>query len=165
MKRILIISDTHKNQVLFRKAFQNEENITHIFHLGDFYEDMDDNIDLTEYKQIYKVPGLFHPKYLDKTFPNSLRISLDNWQFLLVHFLDDVKRLHNDLDVVFYGHTHRWNWKQIDGISFVNPGHLKNHRDRGREASYVVADVHEDKLVLHWKNLKKEEFFTKTINR
>ncbi|MCK4311916.1 MAG: metallophosphoesterase family protein, partial [Candidatus Cloacimonetes bacterium] len=91
MERIIIISDTHKNQVLLRKAFSNEDNITHIFHLGDNYEDLDENFDLTEGKEIIKIPGIFHPGYLNKSLQAIQTTEISGWKFLLIHNIEDLK--------------------------------------------------------------------------
>ena len=67
MKKIIVLSDTHRNQTLLRKVFSNEEELSHIFHLGDDYEDLDENSDLIEGKEVIKVPGIYHKGYLNKT--------------------------------------------------------------------------------------------------
>lgn len=165
MKRILIMSDTHKNQVLLRKAFQDEENITHVFHLGDNYEDLDNNPDLLETKEVFKVPGLYYEGYLERTIPHSIPANVEGWKFQLVHFLNDVKKLHKNLDFVLYGHTHRPNLKEFGGTYFINPGHLKRKKDRGYDASYIIAEVTENQIIFNWKKLDKTIFITKTISR
>ncbi|MCF7793280.1 MAG: YfcE family phosphodiesterase [Candidatus Cloacimonetes bacterium] len=165
MKRIMIMSDTHRNQVLLRKAFLDEENITHIFHLGDTYEDLDENLDLIEGIEVFKVPGLYHDGYLNRSIHHSIPATVENWKFQLVHFLNDVKKLHKNLDFVLYGHTHRPNFRELNGMYFINPGHLKRSRDRGNDASYIIAETETDKITFNWKKLNKEIFMTKTISR
>jgi len=48
MKKIIILSDTHRNQKILRSVFKIEKGYTHIFHLGDDYEDLDNNFDITD---------------------------------------------------------------------------------------------------------------------
>jgi len=165
MMKIMIISDTHKNQEFLRKAFEIEEDLTHIFHLGDSYDDITDNIDLLENRTLTQVPGLYHEGYLNNLIPRVQTVELENWNFQLVHFLSDIKKIPIDLDVIFYGHTHRWNFRKLDDIHFVNPGHLKCSRDRGRDASYLILEVTPEKLEFNFKYLDHSTFLKKTINR
>ena len=77
MKKILLISDTHNNQKLLRKVVSSVKNITHIFHLGDNYEDLDSNPDLTENIILHRVPGIYNSKYFSK----------NNFKFFLLYHL------------------------------------------------------------------------------
>jgi uncharacterized protein len=165
MEKIMIISDTHKNQALLRKAFEEVSDLSYIFHLGDYYEDIDENIDLLEDRTLLKVPGLYHDSYRDGSIPPVQTIEIEGWKFQLVHFVKDVDQLHQDVNVIFYGHTHRWNFKKLDDIYFVNPGHLKNFSDRGNEASYLILEVTSKKLKFNFKNFEHKSFLKKSIHR
>ena len=165
MKKIMIVSDTHKNQALMRKALENVRNISHIFHLGDDYNDLDENFDLLENRILLKVPGLFHEGYLDSTIPRVQTIEIEGWKFQLVHFVKDIKTIETDVSAVFYGHTHRWNFKKLDDIYLVNPGHLKNFSDRGNEATYLILEVTPDKLDFKFKNIENKTFLKKIVRK
>ncbi len=165
MKKIMIISDTHKNQVLLRKAFSLEDGITHIFHLGDDYNDLDTNLDIIENKEIFKVPGIYHPGYRNGTIKPTKVVSIDNWDFTLIHDLSELKSNKLKSNIVIHGHTHKADFTKIKDIHCINPGHLKAEIDRNRLASYLVVDVDEDKLDLTFKNLDGNVFLKKTINR
>ena len=39
--KILVISDTHKNMTMLRKAIDNHPDIEHVFHLGDLTDDIE----------------------------------------------------------------------------------------------------------------------------
>jgi len=43
MTKVIVISDSHGNQKLLRQALENENDAQIIFHLGDFYNDLEDN--------------------------------------------------------------------------------------------------------------------------
>ncbi|HPR18455.1 MAG TPA: metallophosphoesterase family protein [Candidatus Cloacimonadota bacterium] len=159
------MSDTHKNQVLLRKPFLQEKDVDYIFHLGDDYEDIDGNFDILENKQLFRVPGIFNTGYQDGSHPRCLNVQIDNWNFLLVHFLNDVISVPPTTDIVCYGHTHRSNYRELDRLFFINPGHLKREKDRGSEASYIVAELTDNTIKLHWKNLKNETILTKIIDK
>ena len=163
MKKIMIISDTHKNQVLLRKAFSMERNVTHIFHLGDDYNDLDTNLDLIADKDIYKVPGIYHPVYRNGSIEPTLTVTINNWNFLLIHALEDLNKNRNNADVILYGHTHHADFRNIEGQYFINPGHLKAETDRNRKASYLIAELNDHKLNLCFKYLDGNIFLEETI--
>ncbi len=165
MKKLIVLSDTHKNQILLRKVLSNEENLTHIFHLGDFYEDLDDNFDLTEKKAIVKIPGIFHPKYLDKTLPAIQSASISGWNFLLVHNIEDLKDIPDSINFIFYGHTHQHRFEKRNKFYFLNPGHLKEKIEKNRKASYVVINITSSQVEIFFKYLDGSVFHTEKINR
>jgi len=165
MKKIMIISDTHKNQVLLRKAFSQEDGITHIFHLGDNYNDLDTNLDLIENKEVFKVPGIYHPGYRNGSIKSSKVVSINNWNFTLIHDLQELKSEPSGSSIVFHGHTHQADFTKVKDIHYINPGHLKDEVDRNRMASYLVVEVDKDKLEFNFKYLDGNVFLKKTINR
>ncbi|MDY6915856.1 MAG: metallophosphoesterase family protein [Candidatus Cloacimonadota bacterium] len=150
--KIIVLSDSHKNQKLLRKSICNETSLTHIFHLGDNYEDLDDNIDLIQNKQIMKVPGIFHPGYINKKLPTILKTSIADWKFTLLHNLEDWTFEYSDL--VLFGHIHKQQFFQKDEVSFLNPGHLKGDRSRSQPPGYAVLEVSNDKIDIKLKNIK-----------
>jgi uncharacterized protein len=165
MKRIMIISDTHKNQVLLRRAFSQEDGITHIFHLGDDYNDLDTNLDLIENKEVFKVPGVYHSGYRNGSIKPTKVATINNWDFTLIHDLYELNSNKLNSSIVFHGHTHKADFREINDIHCINPGHLKDEIDRNRLASYLVVDVGEDKLEFTFKNLDGNIFLKKTIKR
>ena len=165
MKKIMIISDTHENQFLLRKAFDQEENITHIFHLGDNYEDLDSNLVLIETRQVFKVPGIYHPGYLDGSIPAIQQITISDWNIMLVHNALDPRANSQKFNIVFHGHTHQFEFRKTRDYYYINPGHLKAKSDRGRKPSYLTVDVHENKLEFKFKHLNGKQFLMHSIHR
>ncbi|MBN1327812.1 MAG: metallophosphoesterase family protein [Candidatus Cloacimonetes bacterium] len=165
MKRIIIISDTHKNQILLRKAFRNEINCDYIFHLGDFFEDMDDNPDLCQNKILCRVPGIYCPGYLDRSVPALLKLEILNWKLLLIHDLNSLREQLHKTDIIFYGHTHKWDYQHKNNQHLINPGHLKAETDRAREASYATVDLTDQKAELKIKSLAGKILMTAKFNK
>ena len=153
MEKLIILSDTHGNQKLLRKAIINESGITYIFHLGDNFEDMDENPDLLENKILNKVPGIFHTGYIDGSIPAIQEISLSGWNFLLIHNVNDLKKISNNIDFVLFGHTHNWSYETIKKIHFLNPGHLKSKKDRKRKATYIVMEISDEVIQIYFKGI------------
>lgn len=152
LARIIVLSDTHKNQKLLRKAITNETEITHIFHLSDNYEDLDENYDLTDNKIITKVPGIFHPGYISKELPTVVLTKIGSWEFVLLHNLEDLNIKSSDL--VLFGHTHKQIFFREGNVYFLNPGHLKNSSSSNQSPGYAVIEVFRNKLNIKLKNIE-----------
>ena len=165
MKKIVILSDTHKNQKILRKIFKIETEYTHIFHLGDDYEDLDNNFDITDNIELIRVPGVYHPGYKDGTIPTILEIEIDNWRFALAHRLEDLLKTTIQADIYLYGHTHNSAYDHIEDKYFINPGHLKAKTDREQKASYVVITIYKSNLEIQFKHFDGIVFKSKIINK
>ena len=165
MKKIIILSDTHKNQKFIRKVFKKEKEYSHIIHLGDDFEDMNDNYDITDNVDLIKIPGIYHAGYKDGTTPSVLEIEIEDWRFALAHMLEDLATVNHPADVYLYGHTHHSHYDQIGDKHFINPGHLKADSDRGQKASYVVMIINGNNLEIQFKHLDGSIFVKKNINK
>ena len=154
--KFLVVSDTHGclDNLKYLTAKLKREGITHAIHLGDDYNDalvlIDSGMD------VLRVPGVFSPYYKDSAIPNRLVVELDGKKFVLTH---TQKPHENDLDedaapnamaelehpaLVLYGHTHLPAIEHRDGVTWVNPGHLKNDDKKGSPASYALVDTEAD---------------------
>jgi len=165
MKKIIVLSDTHRNQSFLRKVFSIEEELSHIFHLGDDYEDLDENPDLTEGKEVIKVPGIYHKGYLKKTIPFTQKVEIDGWSFLLIHAFEDLKRTNEKAEFILFGHTHIQHFHEDGNNYYINPGHLKRAFDKGRPASYLIIELEESKIRLLFKSVSGEIMFTEKIEK
>ena len=156
MEKIIIISDTHGNQLLLRKALMNEK-YDYIFHLGDNYNDLDSNNDLTEGKHIFRVPGIYHPGFTNRTIPAVVQCDILDWNFLLTHDIASLKKKPNSNVILLHGHTHRSEFLKFSNNVFrINPGHLKRNSDRGREASYILANATRNQIRFDFKKVNGE---------
>ncbi|MBT4575671.1 MAG: metallophosphoesterase family protein [Candidatus Cloacimonetes bacterium] len=165
MKKIIVLSDTHKNQKILRDVFKNENEYTHIIHLGDDFEDLNNNFDITDNKELIRVPGLYHPGYKDGTIPAILEIEIEHWNFALAHRLEDLSKSTKPADIYLYGHTHHSNYDHIEDKHFINPGHLKADVDRGHKASYLVMTICNSSVDIHFKHLDGKIFRHKHIKK
>ncbi|MBN2461588.1 MAG: metallophosphoesterase family protein [Candidatus Cloacimonetes bacterium] len=165
MNKILIVSDSHNNQVLLRQALAAASDADTIFHLGDNYEDLDDNIDLTRDKKVLKVPGIFHPRYLNGSLPVRLYTDIAGWKFLLIHDPRDLDNFAVKADIILYGHTHTWQFKKQSGKYYINPGHLKSNDDKGRIPTFALLEVEKSMIRVIFKNMKNEDIEIINIKR
>ncbi len=166
MNKIIVLSDTHQNQFLLRKVLQQEiEQCDYVFHLGDNYEDIEENVDLLTGKKIFRVPGIFHPGYLDGSLPALQSVQIKNWSFLLVHNIDDLPEVITNNHIILYGHSHRLRFGKTEEHYYINPGHLKDEWDKDRPASYAFLEVDIDKITVIFKDKNGTVIQKHIINR
>lgn len=165
MEKVIVMSDTHGNQKYLRRVLEQENSYDYIFHLGDFYEDMDENPDLFENAILKRVPGIFNKRYLSGSLPKTELVEILNWKFLLVHFINDAIKLKNKTDIILFGHTHNPYYSKEEETHLINPGHLKQAHHRDSDASYLVMEVESDKIKLIYKTLMGKEQKIITIEK
>ena len=145
MKEILVVSDTHGNFEMLQHVLDSNILADVIIHLGDNYGDLDSCVFNRRGREIYRVPGIFHPEYRSETLPHFLEIEIEHKKFLIAHSPDD---LSHSADVLLFGHTHNWELaNSISGMRF-NPGHLKARIDKKRIATYGIIEIRDQKLTL-----------------
>lgn len=154
--KFLVVSDTHGclDNLKYLAAKLKRNGITHALHLGDDYNDALILIDSG--LNVYRVPGVFSPYYKDPAVHNRLLVELGGKTFILTHTQKPHDNdLESDLDpnemaqsekpaMVFYGHTHLPAIEHRDGVTWVNPGHLKTEDKKGSPASYALVDTESD---------------------
>lgn len=118
MKHIAILSDTHG---LLRETVISEIDVAdYTIHAGDF-----DNpsilASLQEHGETYVVRGN-NDKEWAETLPQSLSITIEGVRFFIVHNKKDIPQDLNNVDVVVYGHSHKYSAQVINGVLFLNPG-------------------------------------------
>ncbi len=137
-----VISDTHGNLVLMRKAaslLKNKFLATRILHLGDDYADKE-TLEREGYP-ITGVPGLWCPEYSDPRVPKMLVEEVEGLRVAYAHAAEDLPPLTSDLDLCLIGHTHRYGIVIREGVPVMNPGHLKSEQDRMRVPTVGVVRI------------------------
>jgi hypothetical protein len=156
--RIGILSDTHGNFALMRKAADilvNRDRVDRLFHLGDHYQDSQE---LLAYRvPVVAVPGLYDAEYLESSVENQRLEICRGISVLLVH---DRTTLAADrvrgAQVVLYGHTHRAAIAPETGCVWCNPGHLKALMDKERPPSFAFIEVGGTAVTLAVKSLENK---------
>ena len=127
MKKIVILSDTHRNLGAISSIYDIMRESDYIFHLGDHYDDLD--FLAGEFKnKLYRVYGNCDAGY----DPKEIIVEIEGCRIFATHGdLYGVKRGNERLiarakelgcNVALYGHTHRAEITEIDGLTVVNPG-------------------------------------------
>ena len=124
MLRVVILSDTHgllRPQVL---EYLSQSDV--ILHGGDINTQAIVDT-LQSYAPLYIVRGN-NDKEWAEDMPLSLTVSLEGVRFFLVHNKKDVPAGLKDVDVVVYGHSHKYACEEKDGVLWLNPGSCGKRR-------------------------------------
>ncbi|MDO4593850.1 MAG: metallophosphoesterase [Tissierellia bacterium] len=154
--KFAIISDTHGN-IDNVVEFLMEKDLDFFIHLGDYTEDARDISRILDLN-FYTVKG--NNDYFDYQAQDFKVLKLKNKRFLLTHghnekvyygfegLINKAKKY--NCQYVFFGHTHVFVDKVIDGVRIINPGSSSLPRDLKK--SILLCDF-EEKLVINKENL------------
>ena len=149
--KILVVSDSHGQDLYLAKALDREWPVDAMLHLGDSQEDQEEfaYILAGENVPLYMVKG--NCDY-DPSYPMQLVVELGGHRILMTHgHMCSVsygtqelvyKARENDCSIAVYGHTHV---PEIDdstpGLLILNPGSITFPRQRGRKRSYLILEL------------------------
>jgi putative phosphoesterase len=124
LKRIAILSDTHgllRDSVIAELAAADCS-----IHAGDINTPylVESMRSLTE---TYVVRGN-NDKDWAEALPKSITVTIEGVRFFIVHNNKDVPKNLTDVDVVVYGHSHKYFAEVINGVLFLNPGSCGKRR-------------------------------------
>ncbi len=146
MKKIIILSDTHKNLELLRAVSPRFDECDYVVHLGDYVSDM------TEYKE--KLGGKLHMVRGNGDFtlavPDEKVLEIDGVKLFLTHgHRYNVKATRVNVgfeaygkscSAALFGHTHRAEITEFEGIKLINPGSF--HRSPSGVFSYCYMLIY-----------------------
>ncbi len=122
--RIVILSDTHG--LLRPEVLVALEGADAIVHGGDINTQAIVDT-LKSYAPLYIVRGN-NDKEWAEDLPHDLRFTLAGVRFYMVHNKKDIPADLHDVDVVVYGHSHKWAQEERDGVLWLNPGSCGKRR-------------------------------------
>ena len=145
--KVLIVSDTHRENDNFMKVVQNEKPFDMLIHCGD--------IEGAEYLYSKTVSCPMHMiagnNDFFTTLPPEKEFKIGKYNTFLTHghtYRVSVgyemlrqEGIAHDADIVMFGHTHRPYVDCVGGVWLVNPGSLSYPRQEGRRPSYIVMDM------------------------
>ena len=153
--RILIISDTHKQNHNLMRVLDKVGKIDLLIHLGDI-EGSEDYISLNSGCPVEMIAG-------NNDFFSNLdkekEIQIGPYKALLTHGhyyyvsvgIEDIKKeaRGRGMDIVMFGHTHRPVIDIDENITAINPGSLSYPRQEGRVPTYIIMEI-DDKNKAHY---------------
>ena len=150
--KVLIVSDTHRNEDNLINVLEQEENLDLLIHCGD--------VEGAEYE-------IEHYAGCDTVFvagnndffsqlPREAVLQIGKYKVWVTHghnyyvnanpeYIKKEARARG-MDMVFYGHTHRPVIDNYEGIIIVNPGSLTYPRQQERKCSYAVLEIEGDEI-------------------
>ena len=147
MKKIMVVSDTHKHHRNLARALEQAGTPDLLIHLGDAegYEDYIADMAGCPLEIISGNNDFF--SMLDK----EKEIRIGKYKVLLTHGhyyyvsagIADIEReaAAQGYDIVMFGHTHRPVIDYTRDVIALNPGSLSYPRQEGRRPSYIVMDL------------------------
>lgn len=124
MKKIAILSDTHgllREHVMAELA---EADCT--IHAGDINTSYIIE-SIRKLGKTYAVRGN-NDKEWAEDLPESIAVTIEGVRFFIVHNKKDVPKHLTNVDVVVYGHSHKYSAEIINGVLFLNPGSCGKRR-------------------------------------
>ena len=147
MKKIMVVSDTHKHHRNLARALEQAGTPDLLIHRGDAegYEDYRADMAGCPLEIVSGNNDFF--SMLDK----EKEIRIGKYKVLLTHGhyyyvsagIADIEReaAAQGYDIVMFGHTHRPVIDYTRDVIALNPGSLSYPRQEGRRPSYIVMDL------------------------
>lgn len=148
--KILIVSDTHRQNGNLCQALLDEGPVDMLLHLGDV-EGSEDYIHHIAGCPVEIVSG--NNDFFSR-LPREREIMLGGYRVLMTHghyyqvslslnYLREEAR-QRGVDIAMFGHTHRPVLEQEEGLTILNPGSISYPRQEGRQPSYMVMELEDD---------------------
>lgn len=115
---IAVISDTHG--LLRPEVKERLINCEAILHAGDFGKP-DILEQLREICPVYGVRGNVDREWAGD-LPEELEITLFGFRIYMVHNRKHIKKNLSGIDIIIYGHSHKYEERREGGILYLNPG-------------------------------------------
>lgn len=134
--KLAILSDTHG--LLRPQVVEQLKTADAIFHCGDI--NRQSIVDqLEQYAPLYVVRGNNDKQWAD-AIPHHLNITLEGVTFYMVHNKKEVPADLSGVDVVVFGHSHKYVQEETDGVLWLNPGSCGPRRFH-QEITMMMAEV------------------------
>ena len=139
--RLAILSDTHG--LLRPQVLEHLKGAGAILHGGDI--NRRSVVDqLRQYAPLYVVRGNNDREWAED-IPHDLTVTLGGVTFCLVHNRKELPATLDGVDVVVFGHSHRYVREEKEGLLWLNPGSCGPRRFH-QEITMMVAEVEEGKI-------------------
>ena len=139
--KLAILSDTHG--LLRPQVLEHLKNADAILHGGDINKQ---NVvdELRQYAPLYVVRGNNDKEWAEE-IPHDLTVALGGVTFYMVHNKKELPAKVDGVDVVVFGHSHKYVQEEKDGLLWLNPGSCGPRRFH-QEITMMMAEVGEGKI-------------------
>lgn len=140
--KICVCSDNHGNLESIEKIKEDNPACDYYFHLGDSHFDE---------KTLSPFISVEGNNDWEGDFPRQRVIEIMNHRILLIHgdgytyAISGLanKALHEECDVIMFGHTHEFCDEEYKGVRIINPGSCFHNRDLSKP-SYAIVTIDEN---------------------
>ena len=139
--KLAILSDTHG--LLRPEVTEQLKNVDAILHGGDINKQSIVDA-LEQYAPLYVVRGN-NDKEWAQHIPHDRTVALGGLVFFLVHNQKDVPADLSGVDVVVFGHSHKYSQTEKGGVLWLNPGSCGPRRFH-QEITMMAAEVEDGKI-------------------
>lgn len=150
--KIAILSDTHG--LLRPQVVEHLKNADAILHGGDINKQSIVD-ELRQYAPLYIVRGN-NDKEWAEAIPHDLTVTLGGVTFYMVHNKKEAAAGLTGVDVVVFGHSHKYLQENKDGILWLNPGSCGPRRFH-QEITMMMAEVADGKIAVEKITIPHEE--------
>lgn len=124
MKQIAILSDTHG--LLREHVIAELAEADCSIHAGDI--DTPSIVEsIRQFGETYMVRGN-NDKEWAEALSKSIAVTIEGVRFFIVHDKKDIPKFLTNVDVVVYGHSHKYSAEIVKGVLFLNPGSCGKRR-------------------------------------
>ena len=116
--KLAILSDTHN--LLRPEVLEQLSGVDAILHGGDISRQSVLDT-LQNYAPLYVVRGNNDKEWAEH-IPHDLTLTLEGKTFYMVHKKAEIPKDLPGVDVVIYGHSHKYAQEEKEGILYLNPG-------------------------------------------
>ena len=134
--KLAILSDTHG--LLRPEVLEYLKDVDAILHGGDINKPCIVD-ELQQHAPLYIVRGN-NDKEWAEAIPHDLTITLDGITFYMVHNKKEVSTDLSGVDVVIFGHSHKYVQEEKGGMLWLNPGSCGPRRFH-QEITMMMADL------------------------
>jgi len=150
--KILVVSDTHRDDRNLKVVIERTSPIDMLIHLGDAEESEDAIRSLIGENTKLEIIKGNNDFFSD--LDTEKEIMIGPYRVLLVHghlysislgveFLRQ-EAIARGFAVAMFGHTHRPYLENDHGVTLLNPGSLSYPRQENREPSYIIMELDKD---------------------
>lgn len=141
--KIAILSDTHG--LLRPEVVEHLKIVDIILHGGDINKQSIVD-ELRQYASLYVVRGN-NDKEWAEAIPHDLTVTLGGVTFFMVHNKKEVPKDLSGVNVVVFGHSHKYVQQEQDDVLWLNPGSCGPRRFH-QEITMMLAEVADGRITV-----------------
>lgn len=150
--KLAILSDTHG--LLRPQVTEHLKGVDGILHAGDINRP-EIVAKLKEFAPLFVVRGN-NDKEWAEAIPRELTFSLEGVTFYMIHNKKEIGELPQGVNVVVFGHSHKYAREEKDGALWLNPGSCGPRRFH-QEITLMLAEVEAGHISIEKITVPQEE--------